>query len=96
MECYKCSDVTGNWKFDKEICGKCRKVLKVDLVHIILEMEPIYLSETNRNKNGRPGSLTADQENNIKNDRKRGMSFGAISKKYKISKGSVSNVVYNK
>ncbi len=96
MDCYNCTDVTGNYKADKQVCGRCRKVLKIDLVRTVLSMDRVYLSEANRNNKGRPTDLTATIINDIKYDRSQGMSFGALKKKYNRSKGSISNIIYNK
>jgi hypothetical protein len=50
MNCFSCYKRTGKHNIDKETCGACREVLKIDLVNIVLELDPIYLSESNRNK----------------------------------------------
>lgn len=60
LKCYKCPDVPGVRE-----CGRCRLVLKYELVELLLEMDRIYLTESTRNKEGRP-SKTKDEYINHK------------------------------
>ena len=101
MKCFNCSKKNGDYKLDKVTCGSCREVLKIDLVNIILGLDPIYLSENNRNKKGRQRKLTATEENDIKwnynhpheNEK---VSFRIYAKKYKVSVGTISNIIHKK
>jgi len=61
MHCFTCDKLTDNYEANKRTCASCREVLKIDLVQIIKEMDPIYLSESNRNKRGRKPKLTANE-----------------------------------
>ena len=76
-----------------ETCARCREVLKVDLAKIVRGMERIYLSESNRNKKGRPIKITNKQTLfNIKQACK----FGSVSKKVLAKKYRVSvRTIYN-
>ncbi|MDA8227933.1 MAG: hypothetical protein M0T74_09620 [Desulfitobacterium hafniense] len=59
MKCFTCDKLTGIYKTDLQTCGRCGEVKKIDPVRIVLDMTPIYLSESNRNKKGRKPKLTA-------------------------------------
>lgn len=62
MQCFTCEKIAGNSRREMvTICGHCREVLKVDLVMVVLKLDPIYLSESNRHKGGRPSKLSADR-----------------------------------
>lgn len=100
MKCFTCTKLTGNEKTDKSICASCREVLKIDLVRVVLDLDPIYLSESNRNKRGRKPKLTADEMNDIKcayeNPPVNGkISMRDLAKKYEISVGTVSRIVHS-
>lgn len=43
-------------------CGKCRLLKKYDLVSLLTDDHIIFLRESNRNKEGRPRTLTDEQE----------------------------------
>lgn len=65
MDCFNCKEIKKDKQADKHICGSCRKVLKVDLVYAVLELDCIYLSEQNRYKYGKKSKYTADQKHDI-------------------------------
>lgn len=93
MECYNCDKRTGDYHADKEICAACREVLKVDLVNKVLELDPVYLSESNRYKKGRKPKLTATQKNDIYHEHRRGASMDQLAVKYGVSKTTICNTV---
>ncbi|MFL0198144.1 hypothetical protein ACJDU8_21630 [Clostridium sp. WILCCON 0269] len=81
MKCFKCDKITGEYEKDKDICAKCREVLKIDIVREVLQLDPVYLSENNRHKSGRPRKLTATEESDIYYAYKRKeMSMGELAK----------------
>jgi hypothetical protein len=88
-----CVKLTGNLKKDTSICASCRDVLKVDMARIILEMDPIYLHEGNRNNSGRPHKLTPTEQHDIKYAHRNGQSMGSLSRKYGVSKTTIFNIV---
>lgn len=100
MQCQKseskknthCDKLTGIYKKDLKICGRCREVMKIDLVRIITKMEKIYLTETLRNKSGRKSKLTTMEKRDIKHARRRGERVTDLAKKYKVSRGTIYNV----
>ena len=91
-----CIKLTGNLKKDTSICASCRNVLKVDMARIILEMDPIYLHEGNRNNSGRPFKLTLTERHDIKYAYKNGQSMGKLAKKFGVSKATIFNIVGDK
>lgn len=91
-----CDKLTGDLKKDTSICASCRDVLKVDMARILLEMEPIYLHEGNRNNSGRPQKLTAMQQHDIKYAHRNGESMGKLAEKYEVSKATIFNIVNEK
>jgi len=93
MKCFTCQKRTNVYNADKEICAACREVLKVDLVNMILGLDPVYLSENNRNKKGRKPKLTATQKNDVYWEHRRGVSMGKLSKKYGVSKSTIFNTI---
>ena len=74
-------------------CGHCPKVKKIDLVEIVLEMDPIYLTERTRNKSGRKPILNADKQNDIKNKYRHGSTIGKLAKEYGVSRATIFNTV---
>lgn len=94
MECTNCDKLTGDYMTDKETCAYCRDVLKVDIAYMLQGMTPIYLSEHNRNKQGRKRKLTATQQGRIKYRYTQGESMGALAKEYGVSKGTIWNIVH--
>lgn len=96
MQCFTCNELTGDYNTDLQTCARCREVLKIDIVRILLEMDPIYLSEKNRNKKGRKPKLTATEKHDIIYDRKNGKSMGELAKKYKVSKATIFNTLHKK
>ena len=87
----KCDKLTGIYRKDLVNCGRCREVLKIDLVRIITEMEKIYLTETLRNKSGRKSKLTTTEKRDIKHARRRGERVTDLAKKYKVSRVTIYN-----
>ncbi|MCL2411543.1 MAG: hypothetical protein FWC97_07865 [Treponema sp.] len=105
--CYKCATPKDErWKeFDEKIIsarGVCRKVSKAELMSEIMRLreqinnEKVYLSESNRNKNGRPLALAKDDKEKIRadylDDPKKN-SYAKLAYKYGVSKGTISNVI---
>lgn len=97
MKCFSCKKRTDNYSADKRICAACREVLKVDLVKMVLSLDRVYLSEKNRNKNGRKQKLTATQKNDIYHEYRQGnVSMNQLAKKYGVSRTTIYNAVHNK
>lgn len=95
IKCFKCSQLTGHRNTDLQTCARCREVLKIDLVRVVLEMDPIYLSERNRNNKGRRPKISgATVLNDIRIAYQNGQSMGKLAKKYKVSKGTIFNIVH--
>ena len=100
MQCQKseskknnhCDKLTGIYKKDLQICGRCREVMKIDLVRIITKMEKIYLTETMRHKEGRNSKLTTKEQHDIKIARRNGKSVTDLAKEYKVSRGTIYNI----
>lgn len=89
MKCYTC-----NKNKSIEVCGRCREVLKYDLVQIVLEKDPIYLSEGNRNKEGRPKKIgSCDKRAEIYEEYNRVHSYRKLAAKYKVSKTTIERIV---
>lgn len=96
MKCFKCEKRTDDYLKDKYICASCREILKVDLVNAVLELDPIYLSESNRNKKGRKHKLSATEENDITwAHKKNEESMGSLAKKYHVSKSTIYNIIHS-
>lgn len=97
MKCFSCNKRTDNYNADKEICAACREILKVDLVKMVLDLDRVYLSESNRNKNGRKPKLTATQKNDIYHKYSQGnVSMNQLAKKYGVSRTTIYNTAHNK
>lgn len=89
MKCYSCDKV-----ISIEVCGRCREVLKYELVKLILEMDPIYLSESNRNKCGRPKAIkSCDKRYDVYKEYEKVHSLRKVAAKYGISKTTVAKIV---
>lgn len=96
MQCFYCDKLTGNYETDKETCANCREVLKIDLVRAVLEMDPVYLSESNRNKKGRKPKLSATDQYDITQAYKNHTeSMGKLAKMYNVSKSTIYNIAHN-
>lgn len=89
MKCFTCAKVK-----DLKTCARCREVLKIDLVEIVLGLDPIYLSENNRNKSGRPSKLTATEQHDIRYAHRMGDSLGKLADQYKVSRATIFNIVH--
>lgn len=78
----------------KHECGRCREVLKHELVNAVLELDRVYLSESNRNKKGRP-SKTTDLEVRYKVAKryKELKSYRKVALEFDMSKGSVAKII---
>jgi hypothetical protein len=95
MNCFKCTKRTNNDKKNKAICGACREVLKYDLVKAVLELDPIYLSESNRHKTGRKHKLIANDEHDIYYACKYNTaSLSSLARRYGVSKSTIFNIVH--
>ncbi|MCL2411545.1 MAG: hypothetical protein FWC97_07875 [Treponema sp.] len=102
--CYKC-DIPKGKDLDEKIisaCGVCRKVSKAELMNEIMRLneqvnnEKVYLSESNRNKNGWPPTLTKEDKEKIKADYladPKKNSYSKLAYKYAVSKGTISNIM---
>lgn len=95
MVCFKCDKLTNDYEADKMTCASCREVFKIDLVKLVLGLDPIYLSEANRNKKGRKSKLTATEKHDIywKYQRQE-YSIRQLAKKYGVSVGTISKYVH--
>ncbi|MPM84168.1 hypothetical protein SDC9_131239 [bioreactor metagenome] len=92
MPCSKCGKIKEKSRKEmKSICGSCREELKADLVMAVLELDPIYLSEANQHKGGRPSKLNAERLHEARKRRKNGESYGKIAKGMKVSKTAIFN-----
>ncbi|MCL2410452.1 MAG: hypothetical protein FWC97_02300 [Treponema sp.] len=105
--CYKCDTPKDErWKKLGEkiisACGVCRKVSKAELMNEIMRLneqvnnEKVYLSESNRNKSGRPPTLTKEDKEKIRADYSadpKKNSYSKLAYKYAVSKGTISNVI---
>lgn len=90
MKCFTCDK-----ELNLETCARCREVLKIDLVKAVLEMDPIYLSESNRHKTGPKPKLTdAGLLNDIKQAHKNGISIRELADKYKVSVGTIHKIIH--
>lgn len=95
MKCFSCKKRSGKYSEDKHTCGICRETVKIDLVRMVLELDPVYLSEGNRHKTGRKSRLTLTERYDIAQAYKDGTaSMGALAKKYKMSKSRIFNIVH--
>lgn len=94
MRCFSCDKLSGEYKTDKTVCASCKDVLKIDIVLLLLERDPVYLSENTRNKKGRKPKLTATQQHDIKWAHKRGQSMASLADEYNMSKGSIHRIVH--
>lgn len=93
MRCFSCTKRTGNREIDIEICAKCQDVQKIDLVELLLERDPVYLSESTRYKAGRAPKLAPDECRAIYAAHEEGVSMGKLAAKYGVSKGTIFNVI---
>lgn len=89
MKCYSCDK-----NKSIEVCARCREVLKYELVQIALGEESIYLSESNRNKDGRPKKIpSCDKRAEIYEEYKKGSSYRKLAEKYDVSKSTIERIV---
>jgi len=88
-----CEKLTGHRGKDQSICGKCREVLKNDLARIVLEMNPIYLSEDNRYRKGKSSTITDKERHSIKTAHENGKTMRELVKEYKLSLGTIFNII---
>lgn len=102
MSCWKCK-FTDDYELgnitDEEMksqCNHCRKILKYELVKAVRELEPVYLSEQNRNKKGRKKVLSLDEKYEVQGMQKIGMSMSEIAKKMNVSKSTIFNTIHEK
>lgn len=90
LHCYKCTR-------PKSIksCGRCRKVLKFQMVKILLNQDPIYLSEQTRNKHGRPStSITSKKKiKQIIESYQELHSYRKVAAKLNLKKHQVASVI---
>jgi len=95
MNCFSCEKIKEkDYQARKAICGRCREVLKVDIVDLLRKTIPIYLTEINRNNNGAPLKLTLSQRSSIKYNFKSGkVSAINLAKKYGVSRSLIYSIV---
>lgn len=97
MVCQICDKLTGIYEADKDTCAACREVFKIDLVRIVLELDPIYLSERTRNKTGRPRSIRkADDRHDIKQKHRQGVSLAQLAKQYGVGRSTIHRIIHKK
>ena len=97
MECFTCDKLLNNYKIDKITCANCREVLKIDIVRLLLELDPIYLSESNRNKKGRNPKLTDTAQSDISYEySKGGISMKTLAIKHCVKKTTIFNIIRKK
>lgn len=89
IACYDCVK-----NKSKEVCGACREVLKFDLVNMVLGMDRVYLSESSRNKKGRP-SVTNDEKIRyaVAKAYKKHESYRKVGEMFGMSKSSVGKII---
>ena len=76
------------------MCARCREVLKYELVQLVLEMDPVYLSESNRNKNGRPKKIkSCDKRYEVYEEYLKVHSYRKVAQTYNISKSTAERIV---
>jgi hypothetical protein len=96
-DCFNCCAPTFEKEEDfKNACAGCRDILKYELVRKVLELDRVYLSESNRNKKGRKKKIDAGIAHEIKwlyanNPQKN--SYGKLAKRYNVSKGTIYNII---
>lgn len=95
MVCQTCEKLTGNYETDKETCASCREIFKIDLVRLVLELDPIYLSERTRNKHGRPRTIhKADDRHDIKQKHRQGVSLAQLAKQYGVGRSTIHRIIH--
>ena len=76
-------------------CGKCREITKSEIVEILLGMDPVYLTERNRNKKGRKSKLTATQKSDLAAaHRYENLSFEVLGKRYGIHSSTACRIYH--
>ena len=93
IDCYECNKITSKYEKNKEICGRCRQTLKIDIVMDLMGKIPVYLDEDNRNKNGRPRQLTFNQGLQISRMRNHGHSLRKIARVMGVSHSTVKRAL---
>lgn len=73
-------------------CGKCRLIKKHDLVSLLTEDHIIYLKESNRNNEGRPRTLTDDQEHYLAIFIHLGETMESAGLRYGVSKATAQRI----
>jgi hypothetical protein len=95
MICQNCTKLTKDFDADKPTCAACRKVLKIDLVRLVLELDPIYLTERTRNKTGRPRAISDPNDcHAIQQKYMAGASMGQLAKEYGVGRSTIHRVVH--
>lgn len=89
IPCYNCDRVP-----EKHECGRCRLVLKHELVKAVLELDRVYLIEKNRNKHGRPSKIKDEMlRYEVAKRYKEVRSYRKVGKEFGISRGSVQKII---
>jgi transcription initiation factor TFIIIB Brf1 subunit/transcription initiation factor TFIIB len=97
MVCQNCKKLTSDYQTDKLTCASCREVFKIDLVCLVLELDPIYLSERTRNKTGRPRTIRgATARHDIRQKYQSGVSIGKLAKEYKVGRTTIHRIIHSK
>ena len=98
--CYKCEVQNyKTWQAKVSECGSCRRVKKADLMQLVLQLDPVYLSESNRNKKGAPKKLSSDDKLNIGVlyiDNPKENSYSKLAARFGVSKATISNVIHGR
>lgn len=98
MSCHSCAKIVGkDYDARKVVCGCCREVLKVDIVDLLLGIVPVYLTERNRNKKGRPCKLSYSERSRIKYMYNvLGNGATSIAKEFNVSRSTIYRIVHDK
>jgi hypothetical protein len=95
-DCFNCRAPTFEEEDFKNACAKCRDILKYELVRKVLELDRVYLSESNRNKNGRKKKIDAGLAYEIKflyEQNPKENSYSKLAERYGVSKGTIFNAL---
>ena len=109
LPCHHCHVPTHEhwncWDMKVTECGRCTDITKAELMLEVLKLntrippDKVYLSESNRHKEGRPHKLDSKQEaaiidayeNNPKDN-----SYSKLAKQYGVDKKTIGNIINRK
>ena len=89
-----CDRLTGIYKKDIPICSRCKEIYKIDLARIVLKLNPIYLTEDERFKDGKTSKITDKVRDNIKVAYEKGKTMRELAKKHHLSLGTIHNIIH--